>query len=712
MINWYRSFRIRPIQGRYPLKLARPAETNDGGRATGDKSSPRATASDTVPESFAIALDRFLDGAAKLRDVREALAKSLYDSLEPAEALLAALEEAKQQRGLPPAAFSALAMDLRQITTEETPTDISPGAGRAPRKRQPVTERARPQAPQRTATFAEPAIRPGVLLRGRFQLEDRLPGGNMGEVYRAIDRVRLEAGEDDATVAVKILNPELSDSAESLERFRKEAFNAQRLAHPNIVRVFDLDQAEGRSFITMEWLRGESLAARLDDIGPRPMVWSQTKRILEGLGAALQYTHREGFVHGDIKPANVYLTADQGVKLLDFGLATSILARPEAVGSTKRPFAITHEYASREVLGGQRPTIQDDVFSLSCLAYRLLAGYRPFNDRSRETNKLSRPKSLSPRQWSILRRGLAEKRADRPQDVGELLDGLLAERHIKSALLNQRAAIVGLLTVVAIAALWLLWPQRSEPPASPQQSATPTSQDASDAMAPSPIFEEAPAATTETDEVAGKGETRPGDAISASDAATAQSDDSPQTEAGGAASSPGVVDPVADHGVGLESQAAELPGEAPLEAELADEPFAASEPLPELAPADELPAAEAEPEVPPAANPGFARTRYEIGESEMFVRLVVVAPRDRSGPVTWRIRTVDGVAISGKDYIGDLADSVTVEAGADRAEILIPIVSDAVPEFIEDFTVVLDGPGVSASPATSEAVVMIIDDDS
>jgi hypothetical protein len=143
------------------LKLATPVQAGDGGRAPDNKKSAAAAAGTQVPDPFAGALDRFLDGTAKLQEVREVLAKSLYDSLEPAEPMLAALEEAKQKRGLPPAAFAALARDLRQITTEETPTDVSLGSSRQARR--PVTERAGKRPPQSSAPRTEPAVRPGML---------------------------------------------------------------------------------------------------------------------------------------------------------------------------------------------------------------------------------------------------------------------------------------------------------------------------------------------------------------------------------------------------------------------------------------------------------------------------------------------------------------------------------------------------------------------
>jgi serine/threonine protein kinase len=519
----------------------------------------------------------------------------------------------------------------------------------------------------------------------------------MGELYRALDRLRVEAGEDDATVAIKILKPGLRKSAEALNRFRKEALNAQRLAHPNIVRVFDLDQSNGQFFITMEWLRGESLAARLDDIGPRPMVLSQAKRILEGLGAALEYTHREGLVHGDIKPGNVYLTSDHGVKLLDFGLAIAAASGPDSIDAVKRPFAITREYASREVLNGQRPTIQDDVFSLACLAYRLLAGYRPFKNGSRDATQLSRPKGLGPRQWGILRRGLASDRRDRPASVRELLDVLLAERWAPHRLISHRAAVAAVGMAVGAATLWVLLPQRPDPSAPLQPSDPPSSQIAPVVAPPTPVVEQPPAAGSKSDDPSSPGEPESPDMVADDPSPATQMADSTQT------------------GEALVTQALpdlEAVSEPPPEASAGELSVAALEEPLQDASADELSAPLPEPDAPLAIEPGFAQGRYEVGESDTFVRLSVVAPRNLRGPVIWQIRTVDGAAIAGQDYIGNIADSITLKAGADSAEILIPIVSDALPEVIEDFIVVLDDPDDSAALSRSEAVVLIIDDDS
>jgi serine/threonine protein kinase len=271
-------------------------------------------------------------------------------------------------------------------------------------------------------------IRPGLVLRSRFILGKRIAGGGIGELYQAIDRRRIEADYPDPFVAIKVLSRNYQRMAGAVRILQYEAILAQRLIHPNLVRVFDIDRHAGVYFVTMEWLHGESLAQRLNRTETRPMPWAATRRILGDVGMGLDFAHQNGVVHGDVKPANVFLTTRCQVKLVDFGLACAVGGRDETPRSGQ--IVLTPAYASCEVHEGLRPTAQDDVFSLAIMAYQMIAGFHPFeNCTAVEAEKLNiqpvRPSSLSSVQWAALRKGLAFRREERPLSVAILIEKLV-----------------------------------------------------------------------------------------------------------------------------------------------------------------------------------------------------------------------------------------------------------------------------------------------
>src|SRR5258706_1532486 len=200
----------------------------------------------------------------------------------------------------------------------------------------------------------------------------------MGEVYRALD-TRL--GRE---VAVKIPPPFLALDPHSYARFDREARAAAALARPNILDVHDVGDAGGTPFVVTELLLGETLRERLAR-GRLP--WQRAAEIgvaiAEGLGAA----HAAGLVHRDIKPDNVFLTADGRVKILDFGLArddpTSGAGRPASATLTEEGVvAGTAAYMAPERLRGIPADARSDLFSLGCVLYEMLSGGRAFEGES------------------------------------------------------------------------------------------------------------------------------------------------------------------------------------------------------------------------------------------------------------------------------------------------------------------------------------------
>jgi hypothetical protein len=186
---------------------------------------------------------------------------------------------------------------------------------------------------------------------GRFRLEQLLGTGGMASVWRARDTLL------DRTVAIKVLSDVLALDGGYVRRFRREGQVAARLAHPNLVRVYDLGQAGDRPFLVMEYVAGGTLADRLAAPAARP--WSAEQLFAELLDA-LEYIHAAGIVHRDIKPANVLIGSDGRARLTDFGIAqpsdASQLTRTGLVLGTQR-------YIAPEVLRGGRANSRSDIYS-------------------------------------------------------------------------------------------------------------------------------------------------------------------------------------------------------------------------------------------------------------------------------------------------------------------------------------------------------------
>jgi eukaryotic-like serine/threonine-protein kinase len=202
-----------------------------------------------------------------------------------------------------------------------------------------------------------------TLARGRYRIEHELGRGGMATVYLAHD-VELER-----PVAIKLLAQHLVGDEAFLERFVREARLAGRLAHPNVVRVYDAGDADGRPFIVMEYVRGDSLAgpgrsspARAVDVGIQAC-------------AGLQHAHDAGIVHRDIKPANLLVREDGVLKIADFGIARAAEStRHTQVGTVLG----TAAYLAPEQVAGGEATAASDVYALGAVLYELLTGRPPY----------------------------------------------------------------------------------------------------------------------------------------------------------------------------------------------------------------------------------------------------------------------------------------------------------------------------------------------
>ncbi len=212
------------------------------------------------------------------------------------------------------------------------------------------------------------------LLAGRYELGDRLGVGGMSTVRVAHDR-RLER-----EVAVKLLAEHLAEDPQFVARFRREALAAARLVHPNIVQVFDfgLDDASGRSYIVMERIRGQSAAEILRDRGI--LTVSEALAIVSHACRGLDYAHRNGVVHRDVKPGNL-LRSDEGiVKVADFGIAKNL--GDESSITQAGSVLGTAAYLAPEQAHGEEAGPRADLYSLGVVAYQLLSGRLPYDAQS------------------------------------------------------------------------------------------------------------------------------------------------------------------------------------------------------------------------------------------------------------------------------------------------------------------------------------------
>jgi serine/threonine-protein kinase len=215
------------------------------------------------------------------------------------------------------------------------------------------------------------------LLGGRYELDGIVGRGGMAEVYRARD-LRL-----DRVVAVKTLREDLARDQTFQARFRREAQSAASLNHPSIVAVYDTGEDNtGMShvpFIVMEYVDGRTVRDLLRD--DRRLLPERALEITDGVLRALDYSHRAGIVHRDIKPGNVMLNRQGEIKVMDFGIARAVADTQATMTQTAQVIG-TAQYLSPEQARGERVDARSDLYSVGCLLYELLTGRPPFTGDS------------------------------------------------------------------------------------------------------------------------------------------------------------------------------------------------------------------------------------------------------------------------------------------------------------------------------------------
>jgi len=248
--------------------------------------------------------------------------------------------------------------------TEARPSQGTEGGGDTPGTPESwsiANERA-PASALPTGEFA-----PGTVLGDRYEILALLGQGGMGAVYKARDT------ELDRLVALKIIRPELTTNPEILKRFKQELILARQVTHRNVIRIFDLGQADGFKFITMEFLEGQDLRGYLKQHGK--MSPEQAALIILQICRALEAAHGEGVIHRDLKPQNIMLDAGGRAYVMDFGIARSAYLP----GMTQTGALVgTPEYMSPEQAKGEKLDERSDLFSLGVILYELLIGQSPY----------------------------------------------------------------------------------------------------------------------------------------------------------------------------------------------------------------------------------------------------------------------------------------------------------------------------------------------
>ncbi len=272
----------------------------------------------------------------------------------------------------------------------------------------------------------------GRLLDGRYEVRSRIARGGMATVYVATD-LRLER-----RVAIKVMHGHLSDDAVFKDRFIQEARSAARLAHPNVVNVFDQGQDGESAYLVMEYLPGMTLRDLLQEY--KTLTPEQTMDIMEAVLSGLAAAHRAGIVHRDLKPENVLLADDGRIKIGDFGLARAVSANT----ATGQALLGTIAYLSPELVTRGIADTRSDIYAVGIMMYEMLAGAQPFTGDQpmqiayQHANETVPPPSEAnpavPVELDELVLWATAKDPDqRPRDAGAMLDQLFEAQNLMEA---------------------------------------------------------------------------------------------------------------------------------------------------------------------------------------------------------------------------------------------------------------------------------------
>jgi len=354
------------------------------------------------------ATKRLLDDNKLLRERIENL-ESIVSSVdyEINQKMIKLLDE-QRSRALPPAANPTTPAP---VTPGGTPLGLDATMTLAPRA---------DLKPQQTGTSLEA----GQMLAGRYRVQRLLGKGGMGAVYLADDEVLHEL------VALKVISSAYaSDEAAMIARFRREASSARKVSSPQVIRIHDLGEARpGLLYLSMEYFAGRTLTELIAQRGIVPL--KDVEDILQQICVGLEAAHEAGVIHRDLKPSNVLIGERGAVKLIDFGLATTLVG--DNLTATGAVLGTPH-YMAPEQVRGKPVDARSDIYSLGALAYHLVTGRPPFAGENAiaigfahisETPESPRVlrKDCPPKLDAAIMAALAKNPADRPASAKAFID--------------------------------------------------------------------------------------------------------------------------------------------------------------------------------------------------------------------------------------------------------------------------------------------------
>ncbi|HEU4652539.1 MAG TPA: protein kinase [Steroidobacteraceae bacterium] len=505
------------------------------------------------------------------------------------------------------------------------------------------------------------ASAPGHVLADRYLLEQIIGTGGTAIVFRARDMRSSTTTAPNAQVAIKMPRPDFADRERAIARLQHEFKCTHRLDHPNVVKVLGIQHDDDNRFMTMELIEGRPLSALLRD--GSTLTKAVTQQVLTSCADALAHAHEQGVVHGDFKPANVFIARSNAVKVIDFGAAFSPTA-----SDTRIP-AGTPAYASPEVLSGLDPEPRDDVFSFACVAYEMLTGRHPYERRSsleaREAGTVPpRAWHLSANQWLSLLQALSLDREQRPSDVRALAETLHKEPQIapEALLVKPEVSLTpaspplpddilppqrgwGFFLFIAVAVVLLfIAAQRSGNGDQHENAVTPATQEIPRVMAPPQP----------------KGVATPAPHSAAHPAAEAEKKSAVITNVPGTAATQGT------HDSATQSE--------PASPSSTDDAATGSATKNVTRPAY-------------ASEIGFDSSKIVTSESSIAAVFLLKRSGSLRERATVRWNAVSGSAENGKDFIAGNGGSVEFAPGQSQRVIYVPLRNDTEPEGDETFTV-------------------------